>query len=179
MTSDWRYVLPVFFFIKKKGLQKTLSRKQHLSNNRVVWAKNGEWTCLINCYPGFSQILKVGKNSKQKCCFQRRFYFFLEIWRQNRCDRTLYGVYLYKISGTFLEECSSLDILNVENGNFSRYFVIFLYFPDFHFSPIWISQIYSRAIFLIPDEMPGLKICITPPKPEIFRKASSWPHDLT
>ena len=152
--------------------------------DRSVWfghrVKNERvyWTAILDFFSKFRKLGKiVTKNVVFKECF--RSFFLLEFGKRNGCDGTLYGVCVYTISCKFLEEWSSFDILNVKNGHFARNFLTFLYFSDFHFSPSWISQICSRVIFLIPDEAPRLKTCITPPKPEIISKTFPWLHDLT
>ena len=78
------------------------------------------------------KILKIVKNNQQKILFSKKWGKFFEFSKnRNICERTLSGVYVYKISSRYLEKCLSFGFLKVENGHYSRYFRRFLHFSDF------------------------------------------------
>ena len=84
-----------------------------------------------------SQMLKTLKISKIlkssiKILFSKKIKDNFRIFiNRNICERTLLDVHVYKISSRYHEKWPTYDILKVENGNFSCYFLGLPLFHDF------------------------------------------------
>ena len=67
-------------------------------------------------------------------------------------ERTLFGIYVYKITGRYLENFLSFDLRKVENGRYSRHFLGFLFCTICKFCSPWAFKKSSKFFFLVLGE---------------------------
>ena len=117
------------------------------------------------------KIFKILKYKEQKILFSKNEIFVEFTITRNMCERTLSGVYVYIISSKYIEKWPNSGALKFEMGHYSRSFLRFLYFPDFHNFPDLGSSKCYRVIFRVLDEILTQKHASRHPNP----KFSVWP----